>query len=198
MGHENGRDPRARLDPANLLTGRKTKSCVQIRKRLIEKQDPRKLDQCSCDGHSLLLSSGHLRGLALHQRFDLHEFGRIHGPFFHLFLGQLLLPLQILKRENDILPNRHVGIKRIVLEDHANTPALRRQLGHIFGVEEDLSLRGLLQSADQIQGGTLTAAGRSQKPYQLSVRDLKCKIVDRHHILMDLLVPVGEALCQVF
>ena len=196
MGDEDGGDAGAALDAADLLPGLQAEPGVQVGKGLVQQQHPGHFHQGAGDGHPLLLAAGHLAGLAIHQLLDLYKPCCLLHPLFHLLLGQLVLPLEVLQGEEDVLPHGHVRIKSVVLEHQADAAVLRRQVGHVLVTEEDLAAGGLFQAADQVQRGALAAAGGAQQADQLPIGDLKGEVVDGGHI-GHLFVVIGENLGQI-
>ena len=87
-------------------------------------------------------------------------------------------------------------IQRIILEDKADAPVFRREIGDIVVTEKDLPRCGLFETADQVQTGRFSASRSPEKPDQLSVRDFKGEIVDSNHVL-PLFVSAGELFGQI-
>ena len=67
------------------------------------------------------------------------------------------------------------------MKNHAHAPQLRGQVGDVPVAEEDLSAGGLLQPADQVQSGTLSAARGAQQADELAIGNLKGKVVHSNH-----------------
>ena len=63
--------------------------------------------------------------------------------------------------------------------------------------EKDFARGRLLQSADHIQRGALTAAGGAKQTDQFSIRDFKGEIVDGHNLFAGFLVTAGEDFGQI-
>jgi hypothetical protein len=55
------------------------------------------------------------------------------------------------KAEANVVPDRHVLERGVVLKDKAHVPALRRQLGRQLTTDFDLAGIGLLQTGDHPQ-----------------------------------------------
>ena len=150
MRDEHGRDAGFPLNALDLLARPQAQARVQIGQRLVQKQDARPFDQRPRNGDPLLLSARQLGGLAIQQGFDLHKACRRLRPRVHLLLGELIRALEILKREQDILPDRQVRVQRIVLEYQPHAAFLGRQVRHVILPEEYLPLRRLQQPADHV------------------------------------------------
>ena len=95
--------------------------------------------------------------------------------FFHLRPGKLVLPFQVLQREDDVLPNREMRIERIVLKHHAHSAFFRRQRRHVLIPEKDLATGRLFQAADHVQRRTFSTARGAQKADEFPVGDLEIK-----------------------
>ena len=197
VGDKHGGDAGLPLDAADLLPGLEAQPRVQIGQRLVQKQHAGALYQCPGNGYPLLLSAGQLTGLAVHQPLQLHQLCRGQCPLRHLCFGELVRTPQVFQREHDVLPYRQVGVQRVVLEHQPHAAILRRQMGHIVLTKEDLACSRLQQAADKVQCCALAAAGGTQQADELSVGDLKGKIVDGDDIAARFLVAVGELLGQM-
>ena len=196
MGDKNGGDLRLPLDAADLLSRLQAKTGVKVGEGLIQKENPRHLHQRTGNGDTLLLAAGELAGLALHQHLDLHQLRGLKRTFLHFLFGQLLTSPQVLQREENILPHGQVRIEGIVLKHQADTPVFRRKLGHIIVTEEYFPFCRRFKPADQVQGRTLPASRRAQKADQLSVGNLKIKMIDCDNYITFFLA-AGEYFCEV-
>ena len=185
------------LDPADLLPCLQAESCIQIGQRLIQKKNPWHLYKSPCDGNSLLLTTGKLTRLSVHQLLDLYKPCRFHGLLFHLILCQLILTLQVLQWKGDILQHAQMRIQCIILKYYTHTTVFRRQLRHIIFSKKDPSFCGLLQPADHKKGGTLATAGRAKEPYQFPVRYFKGKMIYRNHFPLSLFIPALKFFRQI-
>ena len=194
---EHGRNFRFTLDTADFLPRLKPQARVEIGERLVQQQHARPLHQRARDGDALLLSAGELAGLAIHQLIDLDELRRLKRLFPHRFLGEPVLALEVFQREQDVLQNGQVRIERIALENEAHAALFRRQRGHIVIPKEDFAAGRLLQAAEKIERRALAAAGRTEQTDQLSIRDFKGKVLDRHDVLTDALAAAGKLLGQI-
>ena len=93
MGDEHGGDAGLPLDAADLLAGLEAQPGVQVGQRLVQQQHPGHLHHGAGDGHALLLTAGHLAGLAVHKPFDLHQLRRLLNAALHLLLGGTVIAL---------------------------------------------------------------------------------------------------------
>ena len=197
MGDKDGGDAGLLLDPADLLPGLEPQTGVQIGKGLVQQQDTGHLHQRPGDGHPLLLTAGKLAGLPIQKAVDLYQGGGFFRLFQHDLPGQLFGALQVFQGEQDVLQHGQMGVQGVILKYQSHAPVFRGQVGHIVVTEKDPAGGGLLQAADHVQGGALAAARGAQQADELSVGDLKGKVVDGNY-LAALLPPGGEDLGQVF
>ena len=158
MGYEDGGDAGLALDSSDLLTGLKTKSCVKVGKGLVEKKNSRELNERTRDSNSLLLTAGKLRGLSVHKVVDLYELSCLVCSCDHVLLRELVSTLKVLEREHDVLLNRHVRIKRIVLEHESDTSVFGGELSNVILTEKDLTAGGLLQAAYHVECRTFSTS----------------------------------------
>ena len=150
MRNENGRDAGLVLHFLDLLAGLQAKPRVQVGQRFVQQEHLGHLDQRAGDGDPLLLTAGQLTGFPVPVVPDLHQ---PHGRFRflqHLLLGEFVLSLQILQREQDVLQNGQVRIQRVILKDQPDAALLRRHLGHVLFSEQHLPFRRREQPADQV------------------------------------------------
>ena len=84
--------------------------------------------------------------------------------------------------EGDVAGDVEVGEERVILEDHADAPPLRRQAeaGTGDGLAGDLDRAGVgrLEAGDQAQHRRLAAAARPKQRQQLSPRQRQVDAVD--------------------
>ena len=99
--------------------------------------------------------------------------------------------------ETNVLLNRHVRVKRVVLEYETYASVLGSKLGDIILAEEDLSRSGLLETGDHVKSSTLTASGGAEKTDELTVGNLECEIIYRNNLFVGFLVTAGEDFCQI-
>ena len=197
MGDEDGGDTGLPLDSANLLPGLQAQPGVQVGQGLIQQQHRGHLHQRPGDGHPLLLTAGHLTGLPVQKRIDLHQLGGFCGPANHLRLAGPVLALQVFQREENVLQNRHMGVQGIVLEHQTHPAVLRGELGHVLVPKENLSFRGGLEAADHVERRALAAARGAKQAHQLAIGNLIGKVVHGDNLAALLFVPVGKSLGQV-
>ena len=197
VGDEYGGDAGGLLDAADLLPGLEPQTGVQIGKGFVQQQNSRHFHQRPGNGHALLLATGQLLGLAVHQFFNLHQLRRFQRHVGHLLVGELVLARPVFQRESNILPYRQMGIQGVILEHQPHAPVLRRQVGDVVVAEEDTAGGRLLQSGEQVQRGGLAAARRAEQTQQHAVGDLKGEVVHGDHVGGLLFVAAGELFRQI-
>ncbi len=127
------------------------------------------------DGHTLLLSAGECRRLAVQKRLDLQHFRGLPNPAVDFRLGKS----PDAKAEGHIVIDRHMGIQGIALKHHAEIALLRLQLRHILAVNEDLSLADGFQPRQHTEGSGFAAAGGPHDHHQLPILNLQIEIGNR-------------------
>ena len=88
-------------------------------------------------------------------------------------------------------------VKGIILEDQADSPVFRRQIGNVVFAEKDFPARRFHQPADQVERCAFAAAGWAEQPDQLSVRYFETEVIDRSNVFPFFSVPVREFFCQM-
>src|SRR5689334_14598502 len=141
---------------------------VEVRERLVEKEDLGRGRQRAGERHALLLAAGKLRGVALRQ---LRELGRGERPVGALLaLGRL--DAAHLQSVAHVVAHGHVRPHRVALEDHAHVAPLgwdhRARLRNHLVAHADAALVGLEESRDHAQRRGLAAARRPQQADELA------------------------------
>ena len=132
---------------------------VERRERLVEHEELRLADQDARERRALLLTAGELGGLVLFQALESHHAQDLAQLLFTLH--PIPLAMQAAK---DVLPHGHVGKQRVILEEVAHVPLLRREVDLLFRVEEhdavelDMPAVGLFDAGDALERVALAAA----------------------------------------
>ena len=149
------------------------KTRVEVRKRLVQKQELRARRDRAGDCNTLLLTAGKLVRIAIAILFDAHGFQRAHDRFLDL----RFLHLFDFQTECDVLEHRHVRPQRVALE-HEVEPALTgRFIERGVRVDDRLvvdrhgAVLRLFETGNNAQRGGFAAAGRSQKRHKVAVLD---------------------------
>ena len=123
VGHQDKGDAELTLEALQLDLHIAAQPRVEGRKRLVQKQHPRGVDDRPGKSHTLLLAAGELSGVTfgISPHPDLVK--DLVDPF------EQLLPFDSFKfqTEGHIFRNRHVGEKRIALKHGVDLALFRRQ-----------------------------------------------------------------------
>ena len=77
------------------------------------------------------------------------------------------------KAEGNVVPDVHIGIKRVVLEHHRDVAIARAHVIHLPAVDLDRALLDVLEAGDGPEQGRLAAAGGTDQHGELARRDLE-------------------------
>ena len=92
----------------------------------------------------------------------------------------------------EVLPDAHVRVERVALEDHGDVAVARREVGDVAASDRDLAARHVLETGDRAQEGRLAAAGRADERDELAVRDLQGDVVEREDVAREGLRDVAK------
>ena len=166
------------LEIADLLAHRAAKARVEVRERLVEKQNIGFEDQRTGQRDALLLPAGHLGRQAVAEALEAHG-----GQCFLGFLvGVGLRHAAGNQPEGHVLAHTHVRKQRVGLEHHGDVALAGGKVGHVASADHDPPFRGTLQPGDHAQQGRLAAAGGSKQRDERARRDHKVERLDRRHL----------------
>jgi hypothetical protein len=177
-------DPDPALHLAQPRAGPLAQLRVQVRQRLVEKQDRRPVDEGPREGDPLLLAARELVRVARRVRLHLDEMEDLLDP--DALLGDPHLPEP--EREREVLVDGHVRPEGVGLEHEAAVAALGRQEAPRGGVEEDEvadadpPLVRAVEAGDGSKSRRLPAAGGAQERDELSILDREADAVDGGHV----------------
>src|SRR5208282_2691340 len=147
---------------------------VEIGERLVEQERLRLAHDRAPDGDALTLTARELARLAVEIVGQVQRRRRLA----HLLLDDVGALSCHFKREGDVAAHAHMRIERIGLEHHGE-PALRRaDVGHILGVDQDLTGSDVLEPGDEAKERRLAAAGRAHEHRELAILDVEVDAVD--------------------
>src|SRR5439155_19931233 len=116
--------------------------------------------------------------VAPREPFELDELKQLpHAP---LDLG--LRPFPDLEAERDVLLDRQVLERRVVLEDEADAALLRPVVRDVLLGDLDLAAVGGLEAGDDPEQRRLAAAARPEECRQRSRLDLERDVVEREEV----------------
>ena len=151
---------------------------VQVRQRLVHQERARLTHHGATHGDALTLSARELARLAFHQRVQAQDVRDVlHAP-----LQLVLRRLAESQAEPEVLLDGHVGVERVVLEDHRDVAFLRWEVGHLRVADEDLARRHLFEPREDAEDRRLPATGRTDQHHELAVADLERDVVHGDHV----------------
>ena len=148
--------------------------CIEVGKRLIQKEKFRLAHDGSAERDALTLSARKCFWLAVEIFRDAEDLRRFLDTAVYLVLRELLYA----QGERHILIHGHMRIKRVVLEDHGNVSVLRLDIVHEHTVDVESAGRDLLKPRDHSERGGLAASGRSYENDELLVVYRQVEVVD--------------------
>ena len=151
---------------------------VDIGQRLVEQEDRRLHDRRAADRHALQDVDRKPLRLAVEQRRQLQHLGDSAETAVDLGLGGAAHPRPV----GEVLPHRHVGEDRIILEDEADAAPPHRHAGHVALAEKDAAAGRLLHAGDHIHRRRLAAAGRPEQRHELAVGDFEVHRLQRGEV----------------
>ena len=147
---------------------------VQRAKGLVEQEHPRLDRQSPRKRHSLSLAPRELGRVVLGLVFQFHQ----RQQLFHTGVDLLGGSLAHLEPEAHVLRDVHVTKRRVVLKTETNVAVARVDVGHVLAVDDDTSLVGPLESADEFQQRRLARARWPEHRRQRAVDDLGADVLD--------------------
>ena len=88
--------------------------------------------------------------------------------------------------ERHVLGDRHMRVKRIVLEHHGDVAIFRRQVIDDFAADRDFALRDFLKSGNHPQCRAFSAARGADQHDKLMIGNIEIDIADRDDIVVAL------------
>ena len=131
--------------------------------------------------HALPLAARQLRRLAVQQRLEAQDLRDVVDPALVLVLRRLPQA----QPEPEVLVDGHVRVEGVVLEDHRDVSILRRQIGDLLAVDEELAGGDLLQARQDPEDRGLAAPGRADEDHELAVLDLQRDVVHGDHVVAE-------------
>src|SRR6266545_7406619 len=147
---------------------------VEVRQRLVEQEHLRVAHDGAPHGDALALAARELARIALQQGCEPEDFGGALDARLDLGFRRAAQ----LEREAHIGGDRHVRIKRVVLEHHGDVARLRRQVVDHALADADLARGDVLETGDHSQQRGLAAARRPHQHDELAVADHDADAMD--------------------
>ena len=117
---------------------------VEVGERLVEEEDARVANDRAAHGHPLPLAAGELAREAAEERLQAEDVGGATDARQNLVLGDAAEP----QRKAHVLRDPHMGIERVVLEDHGDVAFLRRNVIDDLVADTDLTAGDVFQTGD--------------------------------------------------
>ena len=136
---------------------------VQVRERLVEQEDARLAHDRATDRDALPLASRELARASVEQCRETERFRGDGNALDHL--GIRAFPEA--KRERHVLPDGHVRIERIALEDHRDVTVRGRHVVDHAPSDGERAAGDRLESGDHSQRRALAASGRADQHHEL-------------------------------
>jgi hypothetical protein len=165
VGDEHRGDAEVALQPHDRRAHLHAQLRVEVGERLVEEEQTGPPDHRPPHRHTLALTAGQPAGSPIEHVVDMEQLGDLADPACDLVVPHA----RHLQREAEVLGHGHVRIERSALEGHREVTPLRRQVGHVVTVDDDLPRRRLLQAGDHPQQGGLAAPRRSDHHDELAV-----------------------------
>ena len=153
---------------------------VQVGQRLVEKEYLRLADDRTSQRDTLSLTAGERLRLTGEVHLDAEDTRRLLDPRVDFGLGHLAE----LETERHVVVNGHMGVQRVVLENHRDVAVLWRDVVDNLAVYDDLALADFLQAGYHAQRGGFAAAGGSDKDDELLVRDVDVEVLHGNDALV--------------
>ena len=173
---------------------------IEVRQRLVEQQDLRRIGDGAGERDALLLAARELVGIAVADRVEPHLLQSPHDLAVAFGAGHVAH----LQAVGDVLGHRHVRPHRVALEHHAEVALVGRhrvagrRIGDETVAEPDRAAVRLEKAGDQVEHGGLAAAGRSQHRGHLAVLELDRDAAHRRPRSEALAKSVQAYACHVF
>ena len=172
VGNVNEGGAESLMDLGKLGSHRRAELSVEVRQRLVEKEDLRVTDDSTTERDTLLLTAGQSLRLSVEQVSDIED----TSGLFDLSLDLFLRHLAELQTERHVVEHGHVRVQSVVLEHHRDISVLRSDVVDELVSDEELALGDLLKTSDHTKSGGLSAAGRTDENDELLILDLKAEV----------------------
>ena len=158
---------------------------IQCAQGLIQKQHLGPVDQCSGDGHPLLLAAGKSVRPAVFKALQTDNLQHLQHALPNLLLGDLQGLLRIFRvlaplhpqSKGDVLKHVQVGKQGVFLEYGVDLPLIGRNVINPHTVKEDVSRRWCREAANHPQRGGLAAPAGPKQCEEFFVIDVKVDVV---------------------
>jgi PAS domain S-box-containing protein len=166
---------------------------VEVRQRLVEEEGRRFAHDGAAHGHPLALPARQLARLAVEIVADFQDAGGLAHAAVDVVVGDLPVPQPV----GEVPIDRHVRVKRVVLEHHRDVAVGRVEPVHHPLADRHVSMGDLLEPRDHAQERRLPAAGRPHQHHEGAVLDVGRDLVHGADVaVIDLRHPVDVNSCH--
>ena len=167
---------------------------VEVGERLVHEERLGLPRDRAAHGYALSLAAGELRRPSLEHGLQAEQRGHLVDAPADLLLGRSAH----LEAVPEVLPDRHVRVERVILEDHRDVSVAWREVRHVAPADRDDAVGHFLQAGDHSQQGRLAAARGADEHDELPIRNLQADVVDgdevaREHLPDPVETDVGHA-----
>ena len=139
-------------------------------KGLVQKQNLGLIDQCTGDGHTLLLTAGQAGHLAIVEALETDDFQHLRHPSVNFVLTEL----GDTQTKGNVVVDIEMREQCVFLEYGVDFAAIRRNVVDPLPIEKYVPRRRLLETSNDAKGGCFAAAAGTQQCEKFTVID--CEI----------------------
>src|SRR5690625_1313955 len=158
-------DAEATLQRGDLGTRLDTQLCVQGRKRLIHEEDLRGAHNRAAHRDTLTLTTREGARLAVKVFLKVEDL----SCFFDAFADFCFRYARNFQSKAHVVRDCHVGVERVVLENHCNIAVFGLHIGDVTVTDVDTSGVDFFQACEHAQGGRFTATGGADEDEEFAV-----------------------------
>ena len=147
---------------------------VQGRQRLIQKKHLRLIDNRSCNGHALLLTTGKRLHISVLIVGHAHHLEHLADSLVNLLLRNLLK----FEAERNVLIHIKMREESITLEHCIDRTLMRRHISNVSTVDKDFTRICRSETRNHTQKRRLATARRSEQGKELALLDRNVDIVE--------------------
>ena len=175
---ESGVDALAQLD--DLRAHLVAELGVEVGQGLVHQHDLRVTHDRAANGDTLALAAGERLGLAVEILGDVQNLGSLADLLVDLVLGGVTQ----LQREGHVIINGHMGVQRVVLENHGDIAVLGGDIVDELAVDVQLAAGNLFKAGDHAQCGGFAAAGGADQNDEFLVGNVQVERLNGHNALI--------------
>ena len=164
-----------------------TQFCVEVGKRFVQKEDLGFADNGTSQRDTLTLTAGKRFRLTGKQPF----YAQYCGGFANAGIYFLRIDFAQFKTERHVVVNRHMRIKRVVLEHHRYISVFGVHIIYEFAVDIKFARGDFFQTRYHTQRRRFSAARRSDEHDKFFVIDFQIEIADSFNVAVIYLINVS-------